>query len=135
MGSDLNQEKESLVIESYSPNNKWISVFKDNGETGYMYLWSSNENGELDKIVDHLWNYNQINPPIEKCKKVFIIWSDDSNRTGLIVDGECWGMFDFSSKRKLNAPRNKNTIISVERQVWDNGIRENEGEPIKLDNV
>lgn len=72
--------------------------------------------------------------PIEQCKKVFIIWSDDSNRTGLIVDGECWGIFDLSSKRKLNSPREKNMIVSIERQVWDNGIRENEGEALRLDN-
>lgn len=134
MDSDLNQEQESFVIDSSSPNNKWVTVFEDNGETGYMYLCSFNENGEFDRIVDHLWIYNQINPPIEECKKVFIIWSDDSNRTGLIVDGECWGIFDLSSKRKLDAPREKDMIVSIERQVWDNGIGENEGEPLRLDN-
>jgi len=133
MNIDLKQELEDFVIDSSSPNNKWITVFEDNGETGYMYLCSSDENGEFDKIVDHLWIYNRINPPIEECKKVSIIWSDDSNRTGLIVDGECWGIFDLSSKRKLNAPREKNMIVSIERQLWDNGIGENEGEPLRLD--
>lgn len=134
MDSDINQEQESFVIDSSSPNNKWITVFEDNGETGYMYLCSSNENGEFDKIVDHLWIYNQINPPIKECRKAFIIWSDDSSRTGLIIDGECWGIFDLFSKRKLNAPRDKNAIVSIERRVWDNGIEENEGEPLRLDN-
>lgn len=134
MDSDLKQEQENFVIDSSSPNNKWVTVFEDNGETGYMYLCSSNENEEFDRIVDHLWIYNQINPPIEECKKVFIIWSDDSNRTGLIVDGECWGIFDLSSKRKLNAPREKDMIASIERQVWDNGIGENQGEALRLDN-
>ena len=55
MNSDLNQKQESFVIDSSSPDNKWITVFEDNGETGYMYLCISNENGEFDRIVDHLW--------------------------------------------------------------------------------
>ncbi|GAA0180861.1 hypothetical protein SH2C18_34810 [Clostridium sediminicola] len=135
MNSDLNQEEESYVIDSPSPNDKWTTVFEDNGETGYMYLCSSNEDGEFNQIVDHLWIYNKINPPIEECKNVFIIWSDDSNRTGLIVDGECWGIFDLSRKRKLNAPREKNMITSIEREAWDNGIGENKGEPLRLDTI
>lgn len=131
MSSNLNKE-ESFVIECESPNNKWITVFEDDGETSYMYLCSLNDNGELDKIVDHLWIYNQIEPPIEECKEVFIIWSNDSNKTGLIVDGECWGIFDLCNKRKLNAVREKNTIVSIEIEVWEKGIRDNEGELLKL---
>ncbi|MEL7569245.1 MAG: DUF2251 domain-containing protein [Eubacteriaceae bacterium] len=132
MDNDLNQEKESFIIESSSPDNKWITVFEDNGQTGYLYLCCANENGELDNIIDHLWIYNQINPPIEECEEVFIIWSVDSDRTGLIVDDECWGIFDLSSNRKLNAPRENNTIVTIKKQVWDRGIRENEGEPLSL---
>ena len=135
MDKDLNQKQKSFIIQSYSPDDKWIVVFEDNGETGYIYFCSSKENGELDKIVDNLWIYNQINPPIEKCKKVFIIWSDDSNRAGLIIDGECWGILDLTSKRKLNAPRDKNMIVSIDMEVWNNGVLKNEGESLKLDNI
>ena len=97
-----------------------------------MYLCRLNEDGKVGGIVDHLWIYNKINPPIEECEDVFIIWSDNASRTGLIVDGECWGIFDLSSKRKLNAPREKNIIISIERDVWENGIGENEGEILRI---
>lgn len=134
MDKCLNQEKESYCIDSSSPDNKWITIFEDDGETGYMYLCSCEENGEFDEIVEHLWIYNQINPSIWECKEVFIIWSDNSERTALIVDGECWGIFDLSSKRKLNAPREENLIVSIERQVWDKGIGQNEGEPLRLNN-
>lgn len=56
-----------------------------------------------------------------------------SNRIGLIVDGEYWRIFDLSSKRKLNAPREENTIVSIGRKLWDNGIGENASEPLRLD--
>lgn len=133
MDNELNEEKESFCIEAASQDNKWITVFEDNGETGYMYLCKCNEGGEYEEIVDHLWIYNQINPPIEECNEVFIIWSDDSTRAGLIVDDECWGIFDLSTRRKLSAPRENNTIVSIEKEIWDNGIGECEGEILQSD--
>lgn len=121
---------DSFIVDYVSPDESWIVVFEDDGETGYLYLgvW---KNGEFAGIVDHLWIYNQISPPIKECKEVFIIWSDDSSRAGLIVDDECWGIFDIKTKRKMNAPRNGNCIVSIERKFWDYGLAENDGEVLK----
>lgn len=79
-------EEKSFIIDSVSPNGLWLVVFEDDGQTGYLYLCVQ-KNGEFGGIVDHLWIYNQISPPIEECDEVFIIWSADSSRAGLIVDG------------------------------------------------
>jgi hypothetical protein len=132
MNKNLDSQKESFLVERPSPDNKWITIFEDNGETGYMYLCKYKTNGESGEIGDHLWIYNQINPSIEECKDVFIIWTDDSSRTGLIIDGECWGIFDILNKRKLTAPRVDNCIVSIKRSVWDKGIENNEGKPLRL---
>lgn len=120
----------SFIVDYVSPDESWIVVFEDNGETGYLYL-SVWKNGEFAGIVDHLWIYNQISPPIKECKEVFIIWFDDSSRAGLVVDDECWGIFDIKTKRKMNAPRNGNCIVSIERKYWDYGLTENDGEVLK----
>lgn len=98
---------------------------------GFTHICSKTRSGKFAGIVDHLWIYNQISPPIKECKEVFIIWSDDSSRAGLIVDDECWGIFDIKTKRKMNAPRNGNCIVSIERKFWDYGLAENDGEVLK----
>lgn len=123
---------QSFVVDRTSDDGKWITVFEDDGQVAYLYLCSCDNSGNMSKIVDDLWIYNKIDPPIEACKEVFIIWSDDSKRTGLIVDGECWGIYDLASGRKINAPRRDNVIRSLDRSIWDNGIQQNDGNPIKF---
>lgn len=123
-------KEESFIVDSVSPDGLWMVVFEDDGETGYLYL-CVRKNDEFGGIVDHLWIYNQISPPIEECKEVFIIWSNDSSRAGLIVDDECWGIFDIKTKRKMNAPRDGNCIVPIDRKYWDYGLAENNGEALK----
>lgn len=126
----IEEIEEGYIIDCISPDEKWAVIFEDNGETGYMYLcyWES-ANG-LEGIVDHLWVYNQIQPPIQESKEVYFIWSDDSTRVGLVVDGECWGIFDIKNRRKISAPRIDNFIKSIEMKYWENGINSKDGEKL-----
>jgi len=123
-------EKYSFWISEVSPNGKWFCAFEDTGNVAWMYLGMTNIDGSMKKIHDALWIYNMINPTIEECKEVFLLWSDDSQKVALIVDAECWGMYDLSSWRKMSAPRVENRIESIPRKCWDNGITEREGIPI-----
>lgn len=88
--------------------------------------------GVMAGIADALWVYNQISPLIYECEKVHIIWSEDSLKAILIVDGEGWGMFDLSNKRKLNAPRTGNSIVSIPLETWYSGIKSDIGEPLNF---
>ena len=121
----------TFLIQEISPNGEWFTTFEDNGETGYLYLGKILPNETENIIHDHLWIYNLIQPPIQECKEVFIIWSEDSLKTAIIVDNECWGMFDLKSWRKINAPREGNMITSLPLEVWEKGIEVNDGEQIK----
>ncbi|NOS83781.1 MAG: DUF2251 domain-containing protein [Ignavibacteria bacterium] len=125
------QDDESFLIGEFSPDGKWCVTFEDNGETGYMYIHTVNKNGEQGEILDHLWIYNRILPPILTCKEVFILWKEDSLKAGLIVDSECWGIFDLKSQRKINAPRNANAIETLPMEVWERSLKDDEGEPMK----
>lgn len=127
------RRKKQFFIDSVSPDKKWVSVFEDNGETGYLYLCTCNEYGEFETIVDALWIYNTIKPSIHECKEVFIIWLSNSDKTAIIVDDECWGIIDLSSKRKFNANRKDNTIIPIEKELWEKGLDESIGSSLKLD--
>ena len=114
-------------IEEISPDGKWFVSFEDNGRVAYLYLGKMN-GGEKSEIHDDLWIYNMIYPPIEECKEVFIIWSEDSAKTALVVDEECWGMYDLKSWRKMRAPRVDNRIESIPRENWDLGVTKMDGE-------
>ncbi|MEH7355396.1 DUF2251 domain-containing protein [Neobacillus drentensis] len=126
----MNTPEEDFVIDEISPDGKWLCVFEDDGETGYFYFCPMSLDGEMVGIADALWIYNQISPSIYECEKVDIIWSEDSMKSIFIVDGECWGMFDLTSKRKLNAPRENNSIVTIPLRIWEEGIPSELGEPL-----
>ncbi len=126
----MNNEENNFVINAISPDGKWLSVFEDDGETGYLYFCSMSPAGDMLGISDALWIYNQIYPTIYECKEVHVVWSKDSLQSALIVDNELWGMFDLASKRKLNASRENNSIVTIPVQVWQGGIPEDLGEPL-----
>lgn len=129
----MSKQEETFIVDSLSPDRKWLCVFEDDGETGYLYLCPMKTSEEMEGKADALWIYNQISPPISKCEKVHIIWSDDSLKAMLIVDGEGWGMFDLSSRRKLNAPRIDNSIVSIPLATWNEGIQSYKGEQLYLE--
>ncbi|WLR42291.1 DUF2251 domain-containing protein [Bacillus carboniphilus] len=126
----MNDQEEGFVIDGISPDGKWLVVFEDNGEPAYLYLYSLTSSGDISGIVDHLWIYNQISPPIDECDQVSIVWSADSMKSIIIVDGECWGMFDLLSMRKLTAPRDQNIIVTIPLEIWEEGIPSQLGETL-----
>jgi len=127
----MSNENYSYWLNEVSPDGNWFASFEDNGEVAYLYPGRMNKEVKGNKIHDDLWVYNMIYPPIEECKEVFILWSDDSTMAALIVDEECWGMYDLLNWRKLSAPRIGNKIETIPTEVWREGIQENESKSIK----
>ncbi|MBS2967547.1 DUF2251 domain-containing protein [Metabacillus sp. KIGAM252] len=123
--------EEPFFTAAVSPNSKWQCVFEDDGETGYLYLCHLLPNGDMEGIADALWVYNQIVPPITDCQEVFITWAEDSSRAALIVDDECWGMFDLQTKRKLEAERKNNIIVPISFETWEHGVKKDMGEELE----
>lgn len=121
----------SFYIEEISPDEKWYVSFEDNGEVAYMYLGNIDKNGKRGEIIDDLWIYNMIQPPIEECKEVFLYWDEHSTKVVLIVDKEGWGIYDVKNWRKINSAREGNLIISIPHEIWERGLSEQDGEPIK----
>jgi len=56
MNKILDSHKESFLVDCPSPNNKWITVFEDNGESGYMYLCKYKTAEESHKIAISILN-------------------------------------------------------------------------------
>jgi hypothetical protein len=51
----LNTEEKTFLTEALSPDGKWLCVFEDVGETGYLYLLPRLSNGKTIGIADALW--------------------------------------------------------------------------------
>ena len=125
--------EDCFLIDEQSPDNKWVTVFEDDGETGTLYLCRCDESEDVEMIVDGLLVYKNLYPPIFPYRDVFIIWSEDSKRVAVIIDEECWAMFDIASKRKLAVKREDDVFISIPRSTWDNGIDAEQGDTLCLD--
>ena len=85
-------------VESRSPFELFLTVFEDDGETGYFYaLDLTREHGR--KIVDALQIYTvkeefgDVNESV-----VRIIWSPDGVKSGLELNGTLQAVFDFGEK-------------------------------------
>lgn len=86
------------VLESGSPENGFMVVFEDDGDTGYLYGLDRSRDG--NPILDALHIYNVANvtdkhlPP-----NVQIVWSSDGNKSLLLINGYPHAAFDFVAKR------------------------------------
>jgi len=127
----LENSNSPYSILEVSPDNKWYAMFEDDGRVGFLYLGKMKKSDETDDIHDDLWVYNKIDPPIEKCKEVFLLWAKDSSKVGLIVDEECWGIYDLKNWRKMHAPRQGNIIVEIPFETWESGLNETNSESIK----
>jgi hypothetical protein len=86
------------VAESRSPSQSFMTVFEDDGETGYVYaLDLGREHGQ--KIVDALQIYvaKEEFGDVEE-SVVRILWSSDGNKSGVELDGELQAVFDFGER-------------------------------------
>jgi hypothetical protein len=126
----LDQDQGSYILRSASPNGEWMIIFEDNKETGYMYLCKLDATGVIEKIVNHLWVYSKIVPAIEEYEEVDILWSHDSSRTALEIDGNFYGIMDLESNRKIATTIEDNIMIPIPREIWENGIHTEQGQPL-----
>jgi hypothetical protein len=86
------------TLNSRSPGGASMTVFEDDGDTGYFYaLDVAREHGE--KIVDAIHIYTTTEDFGDDHRDPIlarIVWSDDGKRSGLEIDGRLHAVFDFS---------------------------------------
>lgn len=86
------------VLESGSPENSFMVVFEDDGDTGYLYGLDRSRDG--NPILDALHIYNVANVTDKHLpSNVKIVWSSDGNKSLLLINGYPHAAFDFVAKR------------------------------------
>lgn len=86
------------VVESQSSSRPFMTVFEDDGETGYFYaLDLTRERG--NQIVDAVQIYLVPEEPGEVNNRVLrILWSPDGDKSALEFDGAMRAVFDFPGR-------------------------------------
>ena len=87
-----------LVVEGPSPSTDYLTVFEDDGDTGYFYGLDTTRKG--NPIVDALHIYNaKGGTDRDKPSTVKIVWSSDGLKSALLIDDYPHAVFDFQAKR------------------------------------
>ena len=91
-------------------------IFEDNGETGYLYA-IERRNGEELKVLDAVNIYDVARVTDKNIpSEVKIFWTDDFGKVGLVINGYCHAIIDFSNKVGLCR-----TGFPHSSQNWPNG--------------
>ncbi|MBB4125839.1 hypothetical protein GGR77_001110 [Xanthomonas translucens] len=88
----------ALVVEAQAPEERFVAVFEDDGDTGYFY--AVDPSADDNPIQDALHIYNAANVADKgKPSEVKIGWSQDSKKVVLLINGYPHAVFDFDAKR------------------------------------
>jgi len=128
----MNGDK-SIYLESISPNKRWIVKFVDNGNSGFLYLYKYKPMNKEHTLIDSLWIYDRLDPPLAEDEKIAVAWNENSKRVGLFVDNECWGFLDLDRGRKMAAHRTEHELLSIDNLIWKRGLLNFEGEQLRLE--
>lgn len=111
---------QELVLEGPSPSAGFVTVFEDDGTTGYFYALdlSRTDNPIVDAV--HIYNADNVTDR-ERPSNVRIVWSRDGLKSALLINDYPHAVFDFEAKRGYSRtgfpPPSKDW--SSESHEWD----------------
>ena len=116
-----------VVIEGPAPDSPFTVLFEDDGTTGYFYAWDLEAEGNKIQDAVHIYNVNDVTDRARP-SVVKIGWSQDSQKTVLLINGYPHAVFDFSERRRYCRtgfrPPPSNGVWSVAGHQWDDSAIE-----------
>lgn len=83
---------ETNFITSVKGPDGWFAVFEDDGDTGYLYVYYS----EQQEVVRHLHIYDRSEQLNVAPKDVEVMWSKDGTKCGVAVWNKMRGVIDLN---------------------------------------
>jgi hypothetical protein len=113
------------VVEASSPDGRFSVVFEDDEQTGYFYArdFTLNEAVFFSDAL-HIYSVEGVTdrhiPSV-----VHILWSRDSTKACLIINGYPHAIFDFASKRSYSRDLFPDPSPECEwtHHAWDDSLR------------
>lgn len=89
---------QELVLESPSPERRYVAVFEDDGATGYFYALDMTK---TDQPIQDALNIYDVKSVLDgnKPSVVKIVWASDANKVALLINDYPHAVFDFSTRR------------------------------------
>jgi hypothetical protein len=118
---------DEVVIEGAAPDGHFVTVFEDDGDTGYFY--ALNMLAQDNQIQDALHIYNVANVTDRAKPSVIKIgWSKDSQKAVLLINNYPHAVFDFSTCRGFCRtgfpPTWPDRVWSSTGHQWDDGFND-----------
>lgn len=85
----------NFIVYAIGPHEQ-ASVFEDEGDTGYLYLYSPGREGT---IVRHLHIYNRSEKNAVNREDVEVLWSEDGTKSAVAIWGKIRGVIDVANDR------------------------------------
>jgi hypothetical protein len=96
------------------------AVFEDDGTTGYLYLYR--EGGKQPGILRHLHVYDR-NPRLKVSEgDVFVCWSADENKCGVVIHGKMRGIIDVKNNVEGRVWMETNESPGIGDEKWLKGF-------------
>jgi hypothetical protein len=118
---------QEFVIEGAAPEGHFITVFEDDGDTGYFYALDTKAEGNSIQDALHIYNVANV-ADSAKPSIVKIGWSNDSQKAVLLINDFPHAVFDFGTRRGFCRtgfpPRHQGDTWSPGGHQWDDSIVE-----------
>lgn len=107
-----------FIVHAVGPEEQ-TAVFEDEGETGYLYLYSSREQA----VVRYLHIYDRSNKLPVSRDDVQVAWSQDGAKCGVLIWGKMRGIIDVASDREGRVWLESRDTPGIGDREWLEGFR------------
>ena len=108
----------AFVKASFDSRRERAAIFEDEGETGYLYLFSVG----LDKIEKHLHIYDRKEGLNISADDVEVLWSMDESKCAVMVWGKIRGIIDLRLRKEGRVWLESETTPGISDRAWLKGF-------------
>jgi hypothetical protein len=109
--------KTNFVRNARGPDFRF-AVFEDDGETGYLYLYTSQENS----ILRHLHIYDRSSELTVAKEDVEVVWSETYDKCGIAIWGKMRGIIDITTGQEGRVWLQNRQTPGIEDVGWLSGF-------------
>jgi len=102
----------------HTSSTELIGVFEDDGDTGYLYLYSAQEQA----VVRYLHVYDRSKTLLVSAKDVEVVWSQDGQKCGVSIWEKMRGIIDLTLDREGRVWLDNRNTPGIDDAEWLKGF-------------
>jgi hypothetical protein len=114
----LSLTESKFTASNFDSQRKHAVIFEEEGETGYLYLYSA----DLSKIKQHVHIYDK-NSALSIAKDdLYVLWSTDESKCAVVIWGQVFGIIDLRSNKEGRVWLERNGTLGTDDPSWLKGF-------------